>query len=77
MTNPNRIFCANARPCSASRCVSASGSPVREQVRVQLVAAIGRAREIADLVGGLERAAHQLAASPDMSRPWQDGMSQD
>jgi hypothetical protein len=48
----------------------------REQVRVQLVAAIDRAREIADLVGGLERAARHLAASPDMSRPWQDGMSQ-
>src|SRR5262245_40885736 len=49
---------------------------VREQVRVQLVAAIDRAREIADLVGGLERAARHLAASPDMSRQWQDGMSQ-
>src|SRR5437870_10704344 len=48
----------------------------REQVRVQLVAAIGRAREVADLVCGLESAAHQLAASPDMSRPWQDGISQ-
>ena len=27
MTSPNRIFCANARPCSASRCTSMSGSP--------------------------------------------------
>src|SRR5215470_8779059 len=48
----------------------------REQVYIPLVAAIDRAREIADLVGGLERAAYQLVASPDMSRPWQDVISQ-
>ena len=41
----------------------------REQVHVQCAAAIGRAREVADLVGGLERTAYQLAASPDMARP--------
>ena len=26
-TRPNRTFCANSRPCSASRCTSTSGSP--------------------------------------------------
>ena len=41
----------------------------REKVRVQVVAAVGRISEVADLVRRLERAAHQIAASPDMSRP--------
>ena len=49
----------------------------REKVRVQVVAAIRRKSEIADLVCGLERATHQIAASPDMSRPWHDESSKD
>ena len=44
----------------------------REKVRVQLIAAVGRVGEIADLVCDLEGTAHQIAASPDMSRPRQD-----
>jgi hypothetical protein len=48
----------------------------REQEHVQSVAAIGRPREVAALVGGLERTAHQITASPNMSRLWQDGLSQ-
>src|ERR1700675_3165390 len=41
----------------------------REKVRVQLGAAVGGVSEVADLVCRLERAAHQLAARTDMSRP--------
>ena len=44
----------------------------REKVGVQLVAAASGASEIADLVCRLERASHQIAASPDMSRPGQN-----
>ena len=47
----------------------------REKVRVQFVAAIGRISEIADLVCRLERAAHQIAACPDMSRPRQNDIA--
>src|SRR3984893_2495599 len=47
----------------------------REKVRVQLVAAVGGVSEVADLVCRLERAAHQIAASPDMSRPGQNAIS--
>src|SRR6202162_3842546 len=47
----------------------------REKVRVQLVAAVGGVSEVADLVCRLERAAHQIAASPDMSRPRHDDIS--
>ena len=48
----------------------------REKVRVQFVAAIGRVSEIADLVCRLERAAHQIAARPDMSRPGQNDIAE-
>ena len=47
----------------------------REKVRVQLVAAVGGVSEVADLVRRLERAAHQIAASPDMSRPGQNAIA--
>src|SRR5882724_1345448 len=47
----------------------------REKVRVQLVAAVGGVREVADLVCRLERAAHQIAASPDMPRPGHNAIS--
>jgi hypothetical protein len=40
-----------------------------KHVRGQFVAAIGGESEVADLVGCLERAAHQIAASPNMFRP--------
>ena len=39
------------------------------EVGVQVVAAIGRKGEVADLVRGLEGAAHQIAAALDVSRP--------
>src|SRR6202162_1750663 len=48
----------------------------REKVRVQFVAAIGGVSEVADLVCLLERAAHQIAASPDMFRPGQNDISE-
>src|ERR1700726_3742622 len=47
----------------------------REKVRVQLVAAVGGVSEVADLGCRLERAAHQIAASPNMSRPGQDDIA--
>src|SRR6202011_2308116 len=47
----------------------------REKVRVQFVAAVGGVSEVADLGCRLERAAHQIAASPNMSRPGQDDIA--
>src|ERR1700746_3734417 len=47
----------------------------REKVRVQFVAAVGGVSEVADLVCRLERAAHQIAASPDMFRPGQNDIA--
>src|SRR6202163_1198973 len=44
----------------------------REKVRVHFVAAVCGVSEVADLVCRLERAAQQIAASPDMSRPGQN-----
>ena len=48
----------------------------REKVRVQLVAAIRGKGEVTDLVRGIERATHQIAAGPDMSRPRHDDSSE-
>src|SRR4030081_364887 len=47
----------------------------REKVRVHVVAAVRRKNEVTGLVRGLKRAAHHIAASPDMPRPWQDDIS--
>jgi hypothetical protein len=47
----------------------------REKVRVQLVAAVGGVSEVPDRVCRLKRAAHQIAASPDMARPGQNYQS--
>src|SRR5690242_19557246 len=47
----------------------------REKVRVHLVAAVSGVSKVADLACGLERAVHQFAASPDMSRPGHDAIS--
>src|ERR1700731_5082330 len=47
----------------------------REKVRVQFVAAVGGVSEVADLVCRLERAAYQIAASPDMSCPGQNDIA--
>src|ERR1700732_619286 len=47
----------------------------REHVDIQKDAAVPRKREVAGLARGLESAAHQLAASPDMSRQGQNDHS--
>ena len=44
----------------------------REKVRGQGVAGVSAERQVAVPVRHLERAAQQIAASPDMSRPGQD-----
>ena len=49
----------------------------RQKVRVQVDAAVRRKSEVADLVRGLERPTQQIAASPDMFRPWHDVTSED
>src|SRR5271165_1743711 len=41
----------------------------REKIRIQLVAAVGSVSEISGQVGGLESAAQEIAASPDMVCP--------
>src|ERR1700752_3739501 len=46
-----------------------------EKVGVQFVAAVGGVSEVADLGCRLKRAAHQLAASPDMPRPGQNDIA--
>jgi hypothetical protein len=46
-----------------------------EEVRVQLVAAVASISEIADRVCRFKCTPHQIAASPDMSRPREDGIS--
>src|SRR5258707_6402618 len=43
-----------------------------EKVPVQVVAAVRRKSEVADLVRSLERPAQQVTASPNMFRPWHD-----
>ena len=45
-----------------------------EKVRVHLVAAVAGVNEVAARVCRLERAAQQIAASPDMPRPGQDAI---
>jgi hypothetical protein len=47
----------------------------REKVGVQFVAAIGGVSEVAGFVCSLERAAHQIAASPDMFGPGQNDIA--
>ena len=49
----------------------------REHVAVQVVTAVRRKSEVTALVRRLERAAHQITAGPDMSRPWQDASSKE
>src|SRR5262245_53482350 len=43
-----------------------------EKVRVQVIAAISRKCQVTDSVRCVESATHQIAASPDMFRPWHD-----
>ena len=49
----------------------------RQKVRVQVDAAVRRKSEVADLVRGLERSMYEVAASPDMFRPWHNVTSED
>src|SRR5262249_27469196 len=44
----------------------------RDEVRDQVVAAVGRIGQVTDFVRGIEGATDQIAAGPDMSRPWRD-----
>src|SRR5215470_16086967 len=48
----------------------------REKVRDQVVAAVCRKGKVTDPVGGIEGATYQIAASLDMSRPWQDDIAE-
>ena len=48
----------------------------RQKIRVQVVTAVRRETEIAGLVRGLERPAHQVPTGPDMFRPWDDEISE-
>src|SRR3954447_20016481 len=48
----------------------------REKVRDQVVAAVCRKGKVTDPVGGIEGTTYQIAASLDMSRPWQDDISE-
>src|SRR4029077_12747776 len=47
-----------------------------EKIRVQVLAAISRKREVTDFVRGIEGATHQIAASLDMFCPWHDDISE-
>ena len=48
ITRPNRVFRANSRPRSASRCTSASGSPAARRFVIRLCQRICREGEVAD-----------------------------
>ena len=48
-----------------------------EDVRVELIAAVGRVGQIADPVGGLERATQEIPAALHVLRPWDDEASED
>src|SRR6266446_2180339 len=50
--------------------------PGCQKIRVQVVAAVCRKTEVADLVRGLERPMHQVTASADMLRPWHNVTSE-
>jgi len=68
----------------AGECESGLGFPLdigqrlagREQVGDQIVAAIGRKGEVADLVGRVEGAPHQWAAGTDVPRPGIDEVAE-
>src|ERR1700688_880588 len=47
-----------------------------EKVRVQVDWAIGRKREVTDFARCIDGATHQIAASPNMFRPWHDDISE-
>src|SRR5882724_6949721 len=44
----------------------------RQKVRVQVVAAVRRKTEVANLVRSLERPMYQVSTNPDMFGPWHD-----
>src|SRR5690348_4959059 len=47
-----------------------------EKVRIQVDWTISSKRKVTDFVRGIEGAAHQIAAGPDMFRPWHDDISE-
>ena len=75
MTRPNRTFCANCEAMLGFTLHLSELISCCEKVRDQVVAAVSRVGKVTDLVCGIEGAAHQIAAGPDMSRPWQDDIS--
>src|SRR5262245_61842792 len=48
----------------------------RQKVRDQVVGSVSSKGKIAEPVGGIEGATYQIAAGPDMPRPWQDDISE-
>ena len=48
----------------------------RQKVRNHVVAAVRRKTDVSNLVRGFERSMYQVAASPDMFRPWDDVTSE-
>src|SRR5690242_1458211 len=48
----------------------------REKVRVQMDWTMSRKSEITDFARGIDCATHQIAASPNMFRPWHDDISE-
>ena len=76
MTRPNRDLLRKLEAILGFTLHLSERISRREKVRVQVVAAVRRKGEVTDLVRGIERATHQIAASPDMSRPRHDDISE-
>ena len=64
MTRPNRAWRANSSPASASRCTSASGSPLARRFVIRLLLAKDRIGEIAGLLRRIEGAPHESDGPP-------------
>src|SRR5262249_29742185 len=76
LTRPNRTFRANSSPSSGLTLHLRERISRRETVRDQVIAAVCRKGKVTDPVGSIEGATYQIAASLDMSRPWQDDISE-
>ena len=76
MTRPNRAFSRKRETMLGFALRLSERISRREKVRDQVVAAVGRKSEVADPVRGIERATHQIAARPDMSRPRHDEIAE-
>ena len=71
MINLNRALCGERETMLCFAFHLGERIARHEKVRGQFVSAIGGVSEVADRVCRLERAAQQIAAGPDMSRPGQ------